>query len=87
MFQSLHSLLAIGLKECQVTVHERMARGGHGLPKVSHRPAMPNPSRSCGQATLESAISGVVHLQGGRPAAFFYPFGQPTPMSHTKESE
>jgi hypothetical protein len=28
--------------------HGRMARGGHGLPKVSPRPAMPYPSTPCG---------------------------------------
>jgi hypothetical protein len=31
--------------------HGRMARGGHGLPKVSSGPAMPDPSMPCGQAT------------------------------------
>jgi hypothetical protein len=32
------------------------ARGGHGLPKVSTRPAMPDPSMPCGQATTETAL-------------------------------
>jgi hypothetical protein len=36
--------------------HERMARGGHGLPKVSPGPAMPNPSKPCGRATPETAL-------------------------------
>jgi hypothetical protein len=27
--------------------HKRMARGGHGLPKVLHRPAIPNPALPC----------------------------------------
>jgi hypothetical protein len=30
-----------------------MARGIHGLPKVSHGPAMHNPSTPCGRATAE----------------------------------
>jgi hypothetical protein len=33
------------------TRHGRMARGGHGLPKVSRRPDMPYPSTPCGRAT------------------------------------
>jgi hypothetical protein len=32
-----------------------MARGIHGLPKISPRPAMPNPSKPCGQATTKTA--------------------------------
>jgi hypothetical protein len=35
--------------------HKRMAWGGHGLPKVSCGPAMPNPSTPCGRATSETA--------------------------------
>jgi hypothetical protein len=33
-----------------------MATGGHGLPKVSLRPAMPNPSTPCGRASPETAL-------------------------------
>jgi hypothetical protein len=33
--------------------HGRMARGGHGLPKVSSGPTMPDPSTPCGQAIPE----------------------------------
>jgi hypothetical protein len=33
-----------------------MARGGHGLPKVSLRPAMPYPPTPCGRATPETAL-------------------------------
>jgi hypothetical protein len=36
--------------------HVRMARGVHGLPKVSPGPAMPYPSTPCGRATLETAL-------------------------------
>jgi hypothetical protein len=32
----------------------RMARGGHGLPKVSLGPAMPYPSTPCGRATCRA---------------------------------
>jgi hypothetical protein len=32
-----------------------MARGGHGLPKVSTGSTMPDPSTPCGQATPETA--------------------------------
>jgi hypothetical protein len=34
----------------------RMARGIHGLPKVSPGPAMPNPPMPCGRATPETAL-------------------------------
>jgi hypothetical protein len=33
-----------------------MARGGHGLPKVSPGPTLPNPSTPCGGATAETAL-------------------------------
>jgi hypothetical protein len=36
--------------------HGRMVRGGHGLPKVSVRPAMPGPSTFCGRTTPETAL-------------------------------
>jgi hypothetical protein len=51
----------------------RMARGGHGLPKVSLRLAMPYPSMPCGWAIPETAF------QAGQPLAVFYPFRHPTP--------
>jgi hypothetical protein len=66
--------------------HGCMARDGHELPKVSLEPAMPKPSTSYGLA-----VSGVVRLQGRRPAAVFYSFEHPTPYaigkSHTPEKE
>jgi hypothetical protein len=34
----------------------RMATGGHGLPKVSIRPTMPDPSTPCGRASPETAL-------------------------------
>jgi hypothetical protein len=55
-----------------------MGRDGHGLPKVSPGPAMPNPSTPCGWTTPK-AVSGVDRLQGERPAAVLYPNGDPTP--------
>jgi hypothetical protein len=36
--------------------HRRMTRGGHGLPKVSPRPAMPYTFTLCGQATPEMTL-------------------------------
>ena len=42
----------------------RTGRGIHGLPKVSPRPAMPNPSTSCGRATTQTALRPF----GGSPA-------------------
>jgi hypothetical protein len=36
--------------------HGCMARGGHGLPKVSPRPSMPYPYTPCGRATPETAL-------------------------------
>jgi hypothetical protein len=33
-----------------------MARGGHGLPKVSPRPTMPDPSMPCRRATPETTL-------------------------------
>jgi hypothetical protein len=36
--------------------HGRMARGGHGLPKVSLGPTMPNPFIPCRQVTPETAL-------------------------------
>jgi hypothetical protein len=64
-----------------------MARGGHGLPKVPHGPAMPNPSMPCRRTTLETtvscnAVSGVAWPQGGRPVAVSFPFRHPTPYAY-----
>jgi hypothetical protein len=39
-----------------MTRHGRMARRGHGLPKVSPGPALPYPSSPCGRATPEMAL-------------------------------
>jgi hypothetical protein len=36
-----------------MNIHRRMARGGHGLPKVSPESAMPYPSTPCRQATCK----------------------------------
>jgi hypothetical protein len=52
----------------------RVARGIHGLPKVSPGPVMPDPPMPCGRAT-----PGVACPQGGPPAAVFNPLGYPTP--------
>ena len=51
-----------------------MARGGHGLPKVSPGPAMPDPSTPCGRATPETALrpfqGRVAHRAGGLRPSF-----------------
>jgi hypothetical protein len=36
--------------------HGRMARGDHGIPKVSPGPALPYPFTPCGRATPETAV-------------------------------
>jgi hypothetical protein len=38
------------------SLHGRMARGGHGLPKVSPGLFMPYPSKHCGRATPETVL-------------------------------
>jgi hypothetical protein len=43
--------------------HEHMAKGGHGLPKVSLRPTMPDPSTPCRRAMPETALPRVGGLQ------------------------
>jgi hypothetical protein len=49
----------------------RMARGVHGLPKVSPGTAMPYPCMPCGPATPETAIQGwPVHRAGGLRPSF-----------------
>jgi hypothetical protein len=65
--------------------HGRMAWGDHGLPKVSFGPTMPYSSTPCGQATPDTAVSCVACLQGGRPAAVFFPFGHPPPCLYVRE--
>jgi hypothetical protein len=52
-----------------------MARGIHGLPKVSPGPAMPDPSMPCKWATPKTALRPYA---GRWPAAVFYPLGYPT---------
>jgi hypothetical protein len=49
--------------------HERMARGGHELPKVSLGPSMLYPFTPCRRPPVK---------HGGRPATIFYPLGYPT---------
>jgi hypothetical protein len=69
------------VRDCNQFVHVRMARGGHGLPKVSPRLALHYLSMPCGQATPETALQpvlGVARPQGGRHADVFYPFRHPT---------
>jgi hypothetical protein len=51
--------------------HGRMAKGGHGLPKLSPGPAMPDHFMPCGRATPNMAVSRVARPQAERPAAIF----------------
>jgi hypothetical protein len=64
--------------------HKRMARGGHGLPKVSLGPAMPYPNTPCGLATSETALrlfqGWPVYRAGGLQPSY-YPLGHPTPYA------
>jgi hypothetical protein len=65
--------------------HRRMGRGGHGLPKVSHGPAMPNPSTLCERATPETALRPFLgwpaHRAGGlRPSSSLLDTPRHTPM-------
>jgi hypothetical protein len=64
--------------------HGCMARGDHGLPKVSPGPAMPDRSMPCGWATPETAPGPYGCFRDGpqsRPAAVFYPLGHLTPYA------
>jgi hypothetical protein len=61
----------------QVNFHGRMARCGHGLPKVLPGLALPYPSTPYGWATPETAVSGMAQPQGGRPAVVFFPLVHP----------
>jgi hypothetical protein len=69
----------------QSDCYGHMTRGGHELPKVSPGPTMPNPFTSMSGPPLkqpygrfrDDLLAGVVCLQGGWPAAIFYPLGHP----------
>jgi hypothetical protein len=65
------------------TWHDRMARGGHGVPKVLLGPTMPFPSTLCGWPPLKLPYSHFRsgYLQGGRPVVVFHPNGHPTPYA------
>jgi hypothetical protein len=61
------------LAVCSLCNHGCKARVGHGLPKVSLRPAMAYPPM---------AVSVVARPQGVLPAAIFYPLRHPTPYAY-----
>jgi hypothetical protein len=63
----------------KVFLHGRMARGGHGLPGVSPRPATPYPFTPGTRAKPETAICGPP--TGRVTCAVYYPFGHPTPYA------
>jgi hypothetical protein len=81
---------SIGINSTVNLEHGRMARGGHGLPKVSLGPARHalHFYALCSGLLCNGlmAVSGVAHLQGRRPAAVFYPFGHPTPYAYDLKS-
>jgi hypothetical protein len=60
--------------------------GGHGLPKVSPGPAMPDPSTPFGWAipetTLQPFLECPAHRAGEQLAAVFYSFRHPAPYAH-----
>jgi hypothetical protein len=60
-----------------------MARGGHGLPKVSLGYAISYPSMPSGQPALKRLHGHFTssHMQGRQPAAVFYPLGHPRDTS------
>jgi hypothetical protein len=64
----------------------RVARGIHGLPKVSSGPAMPNPSTPCWRATPETALrlfrGWPAHRAGGlRPSSTLFDTRRRTGLS------
>jgi hypothetical protein len=68
----------------------RMGRGIHGLPKVSCGSAMPDPLYALQAGHPPNgltAIWGVAHPQGGRPAAVFFPLGYPFPYGPESTSQ
>jgi hypothetical protein len=72
-------------KRPQSQKHSRMARGGHGLPKVSPGPAMPNPSTPCERETPETALRlfqgcPTHRVCGLRPSSTFLDAPRRTPM-------
>jgi hypothetical protein len=61
-----------------------MARGGHGLPKVSLGPDMPYLSMLCGWSPLKQSYGrfGGARLQDRLAVAIFHPLGHPIPYAH-----
>jgi hypothetical protein len=65
--------------------HKRMSGDGHGHPKVSLQPIMPDHSRACGWATLETAFRSFQGCPASRASGLWpssTPFDTPcrTPM-------
>jgi hypothetical protein len=56
-----------------------MARGIHGLSKVSVGPAMPDPSTSYGQATKKKLFGGGQPAGGSQLTSIFFSFPLDTP--------
>jgi hypothetical protein len=72
------SKLATRQTMCGADRHGHMARGGHGLYKVSPGPAMPDPSKPAGNPLLKQPYGHFTGgPQGGQRVADLYPFGHP----------
>jgi hypothetical protein len=74
-----------------IFTHGCMARGGHGLPKVSHGPVMPYPSMPCKRATPETALCPFQELPtrragGLQPSSTSIDTPRPTPMFSVSDS-
>jgi hypothetical protein len=65
--------------------HERMARGGHGLPKVSVRHVLPNPSTPCGWPPLKRPFQRWPPT-GQVACGCLLPLGHPTPYASRSQS-
>jgi hypothetical protein len=57
-----YALASNGRYFCNYQNHGRTTRGGHGLPKVSLGPAMPDSSTPCERATPETACGHLLTL-------------------------
>jgi hypothetical protein len=70
--------------------HGRMARGGHGLPKVATGPAMPNSFMTWGRATIETALQPFqgwpAHRESGlQPSSTLFVTPRRTPMKEVQK--
>jgi hypothetical protein len=66
---------------CFASSHARIARGGHGLPKVSPGPTMLDPSTPCGRATSGMGWPACRAAFGLRPSSTLLDTPRRAPMS------